>query len=127
LFCLVGAQDEAATPAPQADPTAAPGPEWGGCVDPDPENKDALVTIGKKTTICLVIADGVDWAAADERTYMRLHFQPKADDYSRFHVPLCKIMTVAFVMVAITCVQSLMLTVSSFLFRFFIQPSSSSL
>mmetsp|Transcript_50151 Transcript_50151/g.76277 ORF Transcript_50151/g.76277 Transcript_50151/m.76277 type:complete len:280 (+) Transcript_50151:128-967(+) len=70
------------------DPTSPPTPTvnadvWGGCVDP--ENRGALVTIGQKTTVCLVIGDGVDWQK--QRTYMRLHFQPIADDYSRFHVP----------------------------------------
>ena len=59
---------------------------WGGCVDP--ETGSSTVTIGEKTTICLVVADGVDWQA--ERTYMRLHFQPIADQYSRFVVPQCK-------------------------------------
>lgn len=70
-----------------SDPTG-----WEGCVDP--ENRDALVTIGEKTTICLVIADGVDWSF--ERQYMRLHFQPIADEYSRFHVPNCKFVCLLF-------------------------------
>ena len=73
------------------DPTEAPVEQpnedaWGGCVDPS--NRGALVTIGKKTTVCLVIGDGVDWQT--QRTYMRLHFQPIADQYSRFLVPNCK-------------------------------------
>jgi hypothetical protein len=78
---LVLAQD-AETGSPTGAPTS---PEWGGCVDPD--DREALVTVGKKTTICLVLGDGIDWA--EPRTYMRLHFQPIADDYSRFHVPNC--------------------------------------
>jgi hypothetical protein len=74
------------------EPTAAPVVNedvWGGCVDPDPEKRGALVTIGQKTTVCLVIADGVDWQK--QRTYMRLHFQPIADSYSRYQVPSCKL------------------------------------
>ena len=56
---------------------------WGGCVDYN--RPDALVTIGEPSAVCLVIGDGADWST--RRTYMRLHFLPKADEYSRFHVP----------------------------------------
>lgn len=71
------------TLAPTSAPTATP---WGGCVDP--LNPGAKVEIGKETTVCLVLGDGTDWSA--ERSYLRLNFQPKADAYSRFHVPQCK-------------------------------------
>lgn len=76
------AQDTAAptevpiTPAPTSL-------SWQGCEDP--VNGPSLVTIGEKTTICLVISDGPDWSGP--RSYMRLNFQPIADTYSRFHVP----------------------------------------
>ena len=72
---------DATTPAPTGSPTITP---WQGCIDLN--NPNARVTIGEKTTICLIISNGVDWGT-DSRTYMRLNFQPDADEYSRFHVP----------------------------------------
>ena len=68
--------------------TAAPVPtdQWSGCVNPG--NPNQLVTIGKKTTVCLTLANGMDWST--ELTYIRLAFNPVADEYSRFHVPSCK-------------------------------------
>jgi hypothetical protein len=80
-------QDPTEPPAAEdgtAAPTIAPA-EWGGCVDT--EDRFALVTIGKKTTLCLVLTDGPDWGV--ERKYLRLSFQPIADQYSRYHVPYC--------------------------------------
>ena len=59
------------------------GPVWTGCVDPVKGYE--AVTIGQPTTICLVLASNGDWSTDME--YMRLNFQPIADDYSRFHVP----------------------------------------
>lgn len=59
---------------------------WGGCEDP--VNGQKLVTVGKKTTICLSISDGTNWT--ETRNYMRLNFQPLADEYSRFVVPKCR-------------------------------------
>jgi hypothetical protein len=76
---------------PTRSPTRAPStPEptvvgWGGCVDPDGSNKK--VTIGEKTTVCLQLGNGNNWAAGTE--YIRLAFQPKADEYTRFFVPQC--------------------------------------
>lgn len=52
----------------------------------DPTKGYLPVTIGEPTTICLNIADGANWTSS--RTYLRLNFQPIADQYSRFHVPL---------------------------------------
>lgn len=43
------------------------------------------MTIGQPTTICLVLANDGDWSSKTD--YMRLNFQPIADEYSRFHVP----------------------------------------
>ena len=95
VCCVNGQTDgggDATTTTPVTTaPTGSPTDEWGGCVDPITRN--SIVTIGQQTTICLVIADGVDWQA--ERTYMRLHFQPIADQYSRFIVPQCKFSFVA--------------------------------
>jgi len=71
-------------PAP-LDPTMTPdsSPVWAGCVDPVKGYE--LVTIGQPTTICLILANNGDWST--EMDYMRINFQPIADDYSRFHVP----------------------------------------
>mmetsp|Transcript_7392 Transcript_7392/g.21514 ORF Transcript_7392/g.21514 Transcript_7392/m.21514 type:complete len:316 (+) Transcript_7392:289-1236(+) len=63
--------------------TAAPTSGWSGCVDPT--NGYQKVTIGQPTPICLVLANNADWTT--EMTYLRLNFRPKADEYSRFHVP----------------------------------------
>lgn len=79
---LVNGQ-ETGTAAPTVAPTSTP---WGGCVDPS--NRGAKVTIGERTTVCLVIANGVDWQ--EERKYIRLNFRPIADQYSRFTVPDCE-------------------------------------
>jgi hypothetical protein len=95
VWSLAAAQDTAApteapvTPAPTTSlaPSGAPTDlAWQGCEDPVLGKK--LVTIGEKTTICLFIGDGTDWSAP--RTYMRVNFQPIADEYSRFQVPNCK-------------------------------------
>jgi len=87
LALPVVSQDAVDAPAPPdpstSPPTASPEDAWGGCVDP--ENGYQLVTIGQKTTICLVLANNGDWST--ETDYMRVNFQPIADEYSRFHVP----------------------------------------
>jgi len=77
-----------APPGPVMSPGAVPPPAspantWTGCVDPMKGYQP--VTIGKPTTICLVLANDGDWSTEIE--YMRLNFQPIADVYSRFHVP----------------------------------------
>lgn len=76
-------QPGAPTAAPVNGATEAPTDSWTGCVDPVLGYRP--VTIGQPTTICLVLGNNVDWAT--EMTYMRLHFQATADEYSRFHVP----------------------------------------
>jgi len=69
--------------SPSLSSTSPKAPAWTGCVDPLKEYES--VTIGKPTTICFVLANNGDWST--EMDYMRLNFQPIADDYSRFHVP----------------------------------------
>ncbi len=87
VWSAVTAQDTTAPVAVTEPPTQPPaGSGWQGCEDP--VNGKKLVTIGEPTTICLNIADGDDWTTA--RTYIRVNFQPIADQYSRFHVPSCK-------------------------------------
>eukprot|EP00980_Cylindrotheca_fusiformis_P015056 scaffold4157_cov136-Cylindrotheca_fusiformis.AAC.6 len=75
------------------DPTVAPTsqgptiPAWNGCIDPkDPNDLDPRVKIGDPTFICLVIANSVNWDFQDVQ-YIRLTFQAKADEFSRFIVP----------------------------------------
>jgi hypothetical protein len=70
--------------APMPAPAAAPGSNsWKGCVDPQKGYQP--VTIGEPTTICLVLSSSGDWSSGND--YLRLNFQPEADQYSRFHVP----------------------------------------
>jgi hypothetical protein len=103
LLCLltasISAQDASVPPAspPTLQPisvgtnpsgagttTAAPTIEgWQGCVDPNLGFQP--VTIGQPTTVCLVLSSSPDWATS--MSYLRLNFQPIADEYSRFHVP----------------------------------------
>lgn len=76
-------------PAAESSPVATEPPAgsgWQGCEDP--VNGKKLVTIGETTTICLNIANSANWT--NPVTYMRVNFQPIADQYSRFHVPACK-------------------------------------
>lgn len=68
---------------PPASPATSSGTSWGGCVSP--ETGFEPVTIGKRTTICLVLSNNGDWST--ETDYVRLNFSPIADQYSRFHVP----------------------------------------
>ncbi|KAL3929934.1 MAG: hypothetical protein SGBAC_011989 [Bacillariaceae sp.] len=79
--CFTNAQTD--TPAVPDQPTPSPAPTWGGCMD---SNMNPLVTIGEKTTICLVLSNGVNWNG-QTIDYIRLSFQPIADEFSRFIVP----------------------------------------
>ena len=92
VFLAVGvspaqAQDQPTLAPSTSDPrTVAPtaeGTGWTGCVDPFVG--PLPVNIGSQTTVCLVLSNAADWASP--LTYMRLHFQPTADTYSRFHIP----------------------------------------
>ena len=68
---------------PRTVAPTAEGTGWTGCVDPFVG--PLPVNIGSQTTVCFVLSNAVDWASP--LTYMRLHFQPTADTYSRFHIP----------------------------------------
>jgi hypothetical protein len=96
LLLLLPVVSQETTTPPVAAPTVASmspdtippslattGEQWSGCVDPNTGFQ--LVTIGQPTTVCLVLSSSPDWAT--NLTYMRLNFQPIADQYSRFHVP----------------------------------------
>lgn len=77
-------QEDTAEPDSTTSPTELPSSVgWTGCVDPATGYRP--VTIGQPITICFVLANHPNWAT--EMTYMRLNFQPIADQYSRFHVP----------------------------------------
>jgi hypothetical protein len=81
------AQNPTASPS-TLSPTASITPTmvgWGGCVDPatGPEK----ITIGDKTTVCVQLGNGDNWAGGVQ--YIRLTLQPKADEYTRFFVPKC--------------------------------------
>jgi hypothetical protein len=72
-----------------ATPGAAPTSGWSGC--DDPATLGEPIKIGKKTTVCVVLANNADWNPGLPGTkYLRLSFQPIADEYSRFTVPSCK-------------------------------------
>jgi hypothetical protein len=86
------AQAQDPTASPSLFPTTSTTPTvagWTGCYDPDPGKGGASnkVTIGSKTTVCLQLGNGDDWAEGVE--YIRLTLQPKADEYTRFFVPDC--------------------------------------
>ena len=93
FLCLSGVSAQDASSPPVGAPTLQPitvaassGPTisgWQGCVDPNGGFRP--ITIGEPTTVCLVLSNSPDWATP--MSYMRLNFQPIADDYSRFHVP----------------------------------------
>lgn len=90
-----GAATEATVPAATPIPsTRAPVDDgWSGCVDPS--KPEELIKIGKKTTICIVLGSSTNWNVLTPATqYLRLSFQPQADEYSRFHVPSCKYSTI---------------------------------
>jgi hypothetical protein len=62
--------------------------EWTGCVDPrNPTN--SRVKIGDPTPVCLTVGPGGSWSRGVP--YIRWMFTPKADEYSRFRIPNCKL------------------------------------
>lgn len=81
---LVGAQNNDTNVTgggSDGDESDAPA-RWGGC------GADTKVKIGSPMLLCLHVAKGTDWS--DGVDFIRLAFNPKADEYSRFHVPNCK-------------------------------------
>lgn len=82
-----------ATQAPSLAPTTSAAPSavaWQGCNDPNAVDGDPIkkVTIGDTTTVCLQLGNGVNWAGGVD--YIRMAFQPTADEYTRFFVPKCR-------------------------------------
>lgn len=66
-----------------------PDPVWSGCVM-EGTDADTKVMIGKTTIICIHIGNGTDWNGGI--SYIRLAFEPTADQYSRLYVPNCKLL-----------------------------------
>jgi hypothetical protein len=60
---------------------------WSGCVNPNEPDKPEVLQIGKAHTICITLGQGGNWATGV--TYGRYTWRPKADEYSRFHIPNC--------------------------------------
>mmetsp|Transcript_12049 Transcript_12049/g.26089 ORF Transcript_12049/g.26089 Transcript_12049/m.26089 type:complete len:295 (+) Transcript_12049:280-1164(+) len=91
LACLlpshhVAAQDDSSlqleTPPPSPSPTPSP---WR-CVNPDaPEADDGRVRRGSRTTVCLTVGPGSNWAEVVQ--YVRYVFRPTADEYSVYRIP----------------------------------------
>lgn len=95
LASLLAAEAQNETDAPVEAPVSAPvnnppfpsfeEEAWGGCVPRGDE--DHKVEIGKKTILCLHIGNNENWAGGVN--YIRVSFQPEADQYSRLHIPNC--------------------------------------
>ena len=62
-----------------------PNVTWSGCGPLGSETQK--LTMDKNTVICLQVANTLDWGNGGK--YLRLSFQPKVDQYSRFHVVNC--------------------------------------
>ena len=81
-------ETEAPVMAPVDPPVAVPTEDtpWTGCHPRgDPNHR---IEIGKKTVLCLHIGNEVNFAGGVN--YIRVAFQPEADQYSRMHIPNCK-------------------------------------
>ncbi|GAX23050.1 hypothetical protein FisN_15Hh050 [Fistulifera solaris] len=64
------------------------GDQWGGCQATfSGASVDTLekIEIGKQTIVCFHVGNTKDWARGVD--YIRLSFQPEADQYSRMHIP----------------------------------------
>lgn len=62
------------------------GAGWTGCVNPNLNKNQNLIRIGQPTRVCLSVANDTDWNSGFA-SYVRASFEPKADVYSRFHIP----------------------------------------
>lgn len=94
LVALLGFASWAHGQEPSMAPSASPPtlPAWSGCYD---ANLGPLVIIGQPTTICLVLSNNLNWNGQPV-DYLRLSFQPNADEFSRFIVPACKSVSVSW-------------------------------
>lgn len=67
------------------------GDSWGGCQATfSGASVETLekIAIGKQTIVCFHVGNTKDWSRGVD--YIRLSFQPEADQYSRLHIPNCK-------------------------------------
>lgn len=64
---------------------------WQGCYEVGQEG--AKVKIGDPTLICLQVGNTANWT--DGVDYIRLSFQPQADQYSRLFIPSCKLLLIS--------------------------------
>ena len=60
---------------------------WSGCYGSGGGPSDRI-KVGDPMFLCLHVASGRDWSAGAK--FIRLSFSPKADEYSRLHIPNCK-------------------------------------
>jgi len=63
-------------------------PQWEGCVMEGTDAAGTPVKIGQRTIVCVQIGNGTQWNAG--LNYIRLAFEPEADQYSRLIIPNCK-------------------------------------
>lgn len=95
LACLlprhhVAAQEDGSLETPPPSPSPTPSP-WR-CVNPDaPEADDGRVRRGSRTTVCLTVGPGSNWAEVVQ--YVRYVFRPTADEYSVYTIPNCEDMS----------------------------------
>ena len=83
---LVRADDPGST---TLAPTLAPQEKddtWAGCWGAGGSSN--RIKIGSPMFLCLHVGNNRNWT--DSAQFIRLSFSPKADEYSRLHVPNCK-------------------------------------
>ena len=61
---------------------------WTGCINQSLNKNQNLVRIQQPSRVCLSIANDTNWNSGST-SYIRASFEPKADEYSRFHIPNC--------------------------------------
>jgi hypothetical protein len=74
---------------------------WNGCIDPSKNKQQNLIRIQQPTRVCLSIANDTNWNSGNA-AYIRASFEPKADVYSRFHIPNCTSTYDVFVYVSVS-------------------------
>ena len=80
LFSFTGIRADDTTPVAAVDSG------WPGCYGTG--GNAEKIKIGAPMFLCLHIGSGLDWSEGIK--YIRLSFSPKADEYSRLHIPNCK-------------------------------------
>ena len=71
-----------------ATTTLAQNDPWPGCVTTSESlSGDARIQIDEPTKVCWNIGNSNDWGEGVQ--YLRTSFEPKADEYSKLHIPQC--------------------------------------